>query len=179
MKMNKVILYIAMSLDGYIAREDGAVDWLEEAEGDGGDNGYADFYETIGALVMGRKTYESVLGLSETFPYAGKPCYVLSTTRRERTEHAVFTDEALDSLIPSLAATTRGDVWIVGGGELVRSVMERGLLDELHLAVIPKVLGGGIPLFPQGTVPTSFRLRDMEQMGQIVMLRYSVDNGKD
>lgn len=68
MSKHKVVLYIAMSLDGYIARPDGSVDWLYEIEGNGGDNGYSEFYGTVGSVVMGRNTYEEVLKLADEFP---------------------------------------------------------------------------------------------------------------
>lgn len=125
MSDNKTILYIAMSLDGYIARLDGSVDWLFDVEGDGGDNGYAAFYETIGSVVMGRYTYEEVLTLSEEFPYADRPTYVLSRSEQPPAPHVQFTTEEVDTLIPQLKQTSDGDVWIVGGGILVQAVLAK------------------------------------------------------
>lgn len=174
MKNNKVVLYIAMSLDGYIAKPDGSVDWLYDVEGDGEDNGYTEFYSTIGTVVMGRMTYNEVLTLAEDFPYANKPCYVLSRSIQDPAPHVTFADEPLETLIPRLKQTSNGNVWLVGGGQLVQAFLEHQLLDELYIAMIPKVLGEGIPLFPKGTVPSTFRLKGMEQIGQIVMLSYTV-----
>ncbi|WMT42534.1 dihydrofolate reductase family protein [Paenibacillus sp. D2_2] len=174
MKNNKIVLYVAMSLDGYIARTDGSVDWLFDVEGDGGDNGYGEFYSTVGTVVMGRLTYDEILKLSEEFPYADKPCYVLSRKEHPPAPHVTFTNEALDTLIPRLKADSDGDVWLVGGGQLVAGFLEARLLDELYITVTPKILGEGIPLFPQGTVPSAFRLKHIEQMGQFVSLVYTV-----
>lgn len=174
MKNKKVVLYIAVSLDGYIARMDGSVDWLFDVEGDGGDNGYSEFYRTVGTVVMGRLTYDEVLKLADEFPYADKPCYVLSRTEPTPTSHVTFTNEILNTLIPRLKANSEGDVWLVGGGQLVAAFLEAGLLDELHITVTPKILGEGIPLFPQGTVPSTFHLKHLEQMGQFVSLIYTV-----
>jgi dihydrofolate reductase len=173
METSKVVLYIAMSLDSYIARPDGSVDWLFDVEGDGGDNGYAKFYETIGTVVMGRLTYDEVLKLSDEFPYAGKPCYVMtrSATRSDDSD-VKFTNETVDTLIPKLKEASSGDVWIVGGGQIIRECLEKEMIDEVHIAVIPKVLGEGISLFPTGTLPSTFRLFDVEILGQIVMLKY-------
>ena len=95
MKNNKVVLYIAMSLDCYIARLDGSVDWLMDVEGDGGDSGYGEFYKSVGTVVMGRLTYDEVLLLADDFPYADKPCYVLSRSKQTPAPHVTFTDEAL------------------------------------------------------------------------------------
>ncbi|MCG7409211.1 dihydrofolate reductase family protein [Paenibacillus sp. ACRRX] len=175
MKKNKVVLYIAMSLDGYIARPDGSVDWLNDIEMDGGDGGYGEFYRTVGTIVMGRLTYDEVLKLADDFPYADKPCYVLSRTTQPPAPHVTFTDETLETLIPRLKAGSEGDVWLVGGGQLVTAFLEAKLLDELCITIIPKVLGDGIPLFPQGTVPSTFRLMQMQKIGQMVSLSYSAN----
>lgn len=175
-KENKVVLYIAMSLDGYIAREDDSVDWLNDVKGDGGDNGFADFYKTVGALITGSKTYDVVLTLTDEFPYEGKPCYVTTRTpnKFQPKPHVIFTDEPLSVLMPRIKAQTKGDVWLVGGGLLAKDFMKEGLLDEAVIAVIPKVLGGGIPLFPEGVRPAAFELRHMESLGDIARLHYTV-----
>jgi len=171
---SKTILYIAMSLDGYIARLDGSVDWLFDVQGDGGDNGYASFYQTIGSVIMGRSTYEEVLTLSEDFPYADRPTYVLSRSEQPPEPHVQFTTENVETLISRLKQTSEGDVWVVGGGQLVQSVMEQQLLDEIEVAIIPKVLGEGIPLFPKGTVPTLLKTIRTQTLGQIISIRYEV-----
>lgn len=171
---NKVVLYIAMSLDGYIARKDGSVDWLFDVEGDGGDNGYAAFYQTIGTVVMGRTTYEDVLKLSEDFLYADRPTYVLSRSEQPPAPHVQFTTEPVESLIPRLQQASDADLWIVGGGQLVQAVMEKRLLHEMEVAIIPKILGEGIPLFPQGIVPSNLKMMRTQTLGQIVSILYQV-----
>ncbi|WP_225999879.1 dihydrofolate reductase family protein [Paenibacillus sp. BJ-4] len=175
-KSNEVVLYIAMSLDGYIALPDGSVDWLHDVKGDGGDNGYADFYDTVGTVLMGRLTYEEVLKLSEDFPYARKPCYVLtrSLTEHQQAPHVTFTDEALTELVPRLQEQSEGAVWLVGGGQLVQAFMREGLLEKAIIAIIPKVLGQGIPLFPEGTLPSTFEPKEIERRGDIVLLHYDI-----
>lgn len=171
---NKVVLYIAMSLDGYIARKDGSVDWLFDVEGDGGDNGYATFYQTIGTVVMGRTTYEDVLKLSEDFPYADRTTYVLSRSEQPPAPHVQFTTEPVESLIPRLQQASDADLWIVGGGQLVQAVMEKRLLHEIEVAIIPKILGEGIPLFPEGIVPSNLKMMGTQTLGQIISIRYQV-----
>ncbi|OKP82950.1 dihydrofolate reductase family protein [Paenibacillus sp. P32E] len=174
MKQSKVVLYVAMSLDGYIARLDGSVDWLYDVQGDGGDNGYGDFYKGVGVVVMGRLTYDEVLKISDEFPYAGKPCYVLTRREQAPDKYVHFTDEALDSLIPRLQTMSDGDVWLVGGGQLVQAFLEHELIDEVQLTLIPKLLGEGIPLFPAGTVPGNLKLTGLERMGQMASIHYEV-----
>lgn len=174
METPKVVLYLAVSLDGYIARPDGSVDWLFDVEGDGGDNGYAKFYGRIGALMMGRRTYDEVLKLSEQFPYKGKPCYVVTRSEQPSSPDVTFTAEDLVSLVPKIKAEASGDVWLVGGGQLTKAFLEKGLLDRIEMTVIPKILGEGIPLFPEGTDFTLLKLVTAEPMGQMISLAYEV-----
>ncbi|MBS8265441.1 dihydrofolate reductase [Mesobacillus boroniphilus] len=171
MKKSNVILYIAMSLDGYIARLDGAVDWLDDVEGEG-DNGYSEFYSQVGTVIMGRKTYEEVLNLTNEFPYAGKACYVLSIHPQESSPEVTFTDEELETLVSRLKEQSDGYVWLVGGGQLVKQFLEKNLIDEIELYIIPKLVGEGIPLFPEGTPPANFELTDTGRYGQIAALKY-------
>ncbi|GIO29071.1 MULTISPECIES: dihydrofolate reductase family protein [Paenibacillus] len=172
----KVVLYLAISLDGYIALPDGSVDWLMDVKGDGGDNGYAEFYGTVGTIIMGRQTYDEMLKLTDEFPYPGKPCYVVTRNPSGQKEnaHVTFTNEALTGLVQRLQKQTEGAVWLAGGGKLVQAFMEERLMDEAMIAVVPKVLGRGIPLFPQGTVPSTFELHDIKRLGDIAMLHYKV-----
>lgn len=172
MKEKKTILYIAMSLDGYIAREDGSVDWLDDVEGEGGDTGYTAFYQEIGSIIMGRASYDVCLKLSEHWYYAGKPCYVYTRTPRPSKEGIEFTTEPPEELVERLQSTSQGHIWLLGGGEIVRKFLERDLIDELQIAVIPKVLGKGIPLFPTGTMPTRFRQKSVDSHGDFAMLTY-------
>ncbi|WP_145411089.1 dihydrofolate reductase family protein [Paenibacillus xylanexedens] len=176
MSDTKVILYVAMSMDGYIARPDGSVDWLMDVEGDGGDNGYAAFYQEIGSVVMGRDTYEVVLTLAEDFMYADRPTYVMSRSKQPPAPHVEFTDEPVEQLIARLKASTTGHIWIVGGGKLVQSVLEQHLLDEIEVAIIPKILGEGIPLFPKGTVPSLWKTIETKTLGQIIAIRYEAEH---
>ena len=149
--MGKVILYIAASIDGYIAREDGAVDWLDMVAMEGEDYGYTAFYEGVDALIMGSKTYEEVLALSPgVWPYVGKLSYVLSR-RRLTSENLeiVITAETAEDVVAKLKREGAGRIWLLGGGALTASMLELDLIDEIILSVIPVMLGKGLPLFPR------------------------------
>ncbi|WP_215144794.1 dihydrofolate reductase family protein [Exiguobacterium qingdaonense] len=169
--MPHVVLYIAMSLDGQIARTDDKLDWLFEVEGEG-DNGYADFYKTVGAVVMGRRTYDEILHLSEAYPYADIPNFVMTRNPDRKADHVTFTDEPIDQLIHRLKAEVKEDIWLVGGGEVIQSAMRHELIDRYEIAVAPVVLGAGIPLFPNGTKETKLRLMNQQVYGQFMMLTY-------
>jgi dihydrofolate reductase len=141
--MPTVILYTAASLDGFIARTDGSVDWLFT----GDDYGYAAFLQTIGALVMGSKTYEQVLSFGD-WPYSGKQTYVF--TRRDlKTElgDVVFVSGKPQSVLPEIKAKGFRRIWLVGGGELTTSFLRHCLVDEYIVSIHPILLGDGIPLF--------------------------------
>ena len=141
--MHSVVLYIATSLDGFIARSDGRVDWLFTDE----DYGYSAFFETIDTLIMGRKTYEQVLSFGE-WPYSGKQTYVF-THRNLKTERddVVFVSGKPDSVLSQFKAKGFSRIWLVGGAELTTSFLRAGLVDEYIISVHPVLLGDGIPLF--------------------------------
>ncbi|WP_372620840.1 dihydrofolate reductase family protein [Falsiroseomonas sp.] len=149
--------YIATSLDGRIARPDGSVDWL----GGGGppeEFGYEAFYASVGAILMGRGTYDAVRGMGD-WPYAGKPTFVLT---RRPLDDAPPLVEARSGDIAAIAAELEAQgharIWVEGGGDVVRQMLAIGKLDVLEMAVLPLVLGSGIPLFPEGTKETALRL---------------------
>jgi dihydrofolate reductase len=155
--------YVAASLDGYIAGPDDSIDWLTgyqgSFEGDGGEpgpmtegGGYERFYEGVGALVSGSTTYEWILEHASAWPYAGKPCWVLSS-RELRLPGGEGVDVRLrrggvrELADEMLASAGERNLWIVGGGPVASQFAEAGRLDELLLTVVPVVLGEGKPLF--------------------------------
>jgi dihydrofolate reductase len=141
--MRKMILYIACSLDGYIARTDGSVDWLYTDA----DYGYSDFYISVDTVIMGRKTYQKILGAGE-FPYQGKECFVISRSRAgSRDRNVQYPTDDLKVFVGAKKAEAGKNIWLVGGGELTRELLQLQLIDEIMLYVHPLILGAGIPLF--------------------------------
>lgn len=141
------ILQVATSLDGYIAKLDGRIDWLPVPEEGGEDYGYTQFYNSIEALVMGSTTYEQVLGFGD-WPYPGKFSYVLtrrdlSTTRTD----VYFVKGGVEEVIEDVNKKGYQRVWLVGGGKVAASFMELGLVSEYIIGVIPIILGSGISLY--------------------------------
>ena len=162
--MPEVILYIAASVDGYIARPDGAVDWLPppppSEAGPAEDYGYSAFIAGVGVALMGRATYEQIRSFCGDYPYPGIDGYVFSRTRAgQRDEYARFVD---GSDIPGLVARLQGEqdknIWLVGGGQLVREFLRLDLIDRIELFLLPLLLGAGIPLFPPATPPRNLHL---------------------
>ncbi|HEU0022007.1 MAG TPA: dihydrofolate reductase family protein [Dehalococcoidia bacterium] len=144
----KVTLYIAASVDGFIAGPDGEIDWLSMVDRPGEDYGYHQFYDTVDALVMGRKTYELPAGEAE-WPYPGKPSYVM-TRQNLKTDRddVTFVSGPVETVVTGWRHQGIQHVWLVGGGELIRTFLAQRLIDEHIISIIPVILGAGIPLFP-------------------------------
>lgn len=146
--MTKVILYIAASLDGFIARSDGDISWLDKYQGGGEDYGYADFYGNVGASIMGAKTYEKALTLTGGIDNK-MPTYVVTGRQLPAPTGSdiTFYSAELPPLLELIRKKVRKDIWLVGGGQLARSFFKEGLIDNVILSAIPVILGEGISLF--------------------------------
>ena len=148
--MCKVTLFIAMSLDGYIADKDGGVDWLNGQEEDGENmDTYSEFIKTIDTIIMGWNTYHQVITeLSpEEWVYPEQISYVITHREIPSTERIHFTSESPCDLVKRLREEEGNGIWICGGASIVRQLMETDLIDTLHISVIPTLLGDGVRLF--------------------------------
>ena len=130
MGKRKVRVYIAASLDGYIAHSDGDIDWLDSVARPDEDYGYAAFIETIDTVIMGRKTYEKVLSFGGEFPHADRDCYVLSRTERPSEGQIHFYSGSLDNLLDQIRSKPGKDIFIDGGSEAIDLFREKGLSDS-------------------------------------------------
>lgn len=178
--MRKVVIYIAMSLDGYIADQDGGVTFLG---GDGTDDtnwgSFPGFFETVGDVVMGYKTYHQVVTelAPDQYPYSGKMSYVLTHQQLENKEDIVFTSSSVKELLHELKSADRnGDIWICGGASIVTQVLEQGLADEITISVIPTLLGSGIPLIEKLDKKIKLQLISTTSYNGITDLTYKVRN---
>lgn len=133
--------FIATSLDGFIARRDGGIDWLSIVEREGEDYGYAAFAATIDALLIGRATYD-VARAFPSWPYAGKRVFVLSSRPLDPVADEVRIDGTPSEALGRCSEAGARHVY-VDGGAVLRSFLEHDLLDELTLSVVPIVLGDG------------------------------------
>ena len=156
--MPAVQYYVAQSLDGYIAESNHGLDWLVrydgESEGDASsatDGAYDEFFARVGALAMGSATYEVVLEAADAgWPYSATPAWVFTSRELPVPEGAdvrFVSGPVAPALEEMRAAAGDRNVWIVGGGDLAMQFADAGLLDELHVTVVPAVLGAGIPAF--------------------------------
>ncbi|MBO1265897.1 dihydrofolate reductase [Proteiniclasticum sp. SCR006] len=146
--MRKVVLYIAMSLDGYIADGTGGVGFLT---GDGSEpdhpGSYASFLSTVDTIVMGHTTYHQLT--TELSPdqwvYEGKETYVLTSRALPSTDEVIFTKEPMENLLDRLKGEEGQDIWICGGASVVSQAMN--FIDRFCITVVPVILGDGISLF--------------------------------
>lgn len=148
--MRKIVLYIATSIDGYIARKDGSIDWLEDPKYalENEDYGYYDFMKTIDTTLMGNSTYQQVLGFDMPFPYQETTNYVFTKTPKKKNEPFVeFFSGNIPEFIKTLKQKEGKDIWLIGGGKLNTVFLDNGLIDEIILSIIPITLGEGITLF--------------------------------
>ncbi len=154
--MTRTIFFTATTLDGYLADENDSLDWLFKQDIDGGGpNSYDNFITGVGAVVMGRTTYEWVrehlLASEEPWPYK-MPAWVLSHGELPGVEGADirFAQGDIQPIHAALASAAAGkDIYVVGGGDLAAQFAEAGLLDELVLSIAPATVGSGRPLFPR------------------------------
>jgi dihydrofolate reductase len=137
--------FIATSLDGFIARPDGSVDWLTSRAEQAGETGYDEFMASIDTVVLGRNTYETVQTF-DFWPYEGKQVEVLSTTLDVDADDRIIVHRTLDVLVETLADRAAQRVY-ADGGAVIRTFLRAGLLNELTITVAPVLLGTGIPLF--------------------------------
>jgi dihydrofolate reductase len=171
----KIVLYIAMSLDGYIARSNGEVDWLSgHGEVSEVDNGYEEFYNTIDTVVMGRTTYEQVVNeLSpDVWVYEGKKCYVFTKKEYAANEKVEFTSENITDFITNIKKGLGRDIWLVGGGKLIHEFVKKNLIDKYVITVIPTILGEGIPLFIKENPEIKLKLIETKNVDGMVELTY-------
>jgi dihydrofolate reductase len=167
--VTKVLVYIASSLDGYIARENGKIDWLPTNT----DSGYDEFYKSIDTVIMGKKTYDQILTFGE-YPYKEKKSFVFSRdnslTKDENVEFASNVEEFTRKFISS----SKGNIWLVGGSELFSAFLQHKLVNEIILSVIPIVLGKGISLFQNINQEIKLELMKTTKYSGLVELHYKV-----
>ena len=141
----KFILYIATSVDGYIARLNGSIDWLPTPEAYE-DNSYNQFYHSIDALVMGSTTYKQVLEFGD-WAYSGKLAYVLTRQNLSTARPDVVFVKGVEEVVEDAQKRGYQRVWLMGGGKVASSFMKKGLVDEYIITIIPVILGAGISLY--------------------------------
>ena len=148
MNDKKVILYIAMSLDGYIAKPNDDLSFLSIVEKVGEDYGYSELLSQVDTIILGRKTYDWVMQVGE-LPYKDKNVYIITKTLRPNKGKIVFYSGNLTELIHNLKIQNQKNILCEGGAEIVNELLRKDLIDELIISIIPILVGKGIRLFDE------------------------------
>lgn len=173
MSNRKVILYIACSLDGYIAKPNDDLSFLSLVQKEGEDYGYNAFIQTIDTVILGRKTYDWVMGQVPEFVHADKPTYVLTRTPKDSINNTHFYTGELEDLIQQLKQTEGKHIFCDGGAEVVHLFLKNQLIDEFIISIIPVLLGAGTPLFKPGYTEQTLKLVSSQSFDTgLVQLHY-------
>jgi dihydrofolate reductase len=180
----RVTIHMAASLDGFIARRDGSVDWLETSDefagGESMDPGLTEaFLETIDCYVMGSRTYETALGFESQglgWPYGDKPTFVLTSRELPRTRDTVqFHSGDLAQFVNQRLRPTFRTIWFVGGGVVSAECLRLGLADDVRYSILPILIGDGIRFFEKLDRDVALHLAEVKAYKNgMVELRYEV-----
>lgn len=186
--MRKVVLFIATSIDGYIADHNGKLDWIG---GDGSDSDhpgkYDEFISTVDDVILGYSTYYQIVTELDTehWTYEGKTSYVLTHRKdndidkgkyvhkdSKNVEEIKFLDTDLYDLIQNLQKKDGKNIWICGGASIIKQAMEKDLIDEFELEIMPTLVGSGIPLFTEQLNMSKLQLVTCDSYNGIVHVKY-------
>lgn len=170
----KVILYIAMSLDGYIAGPGDDLEFLSGVQSEGEDYGYAKFMDSIDTIITGRKTYEWVVKEIGHYPHQDKEVFVMNTRKHQKIGNVEFYNGDLHTLIRQLKdRSSDKHIFCEGGAKLAAALFKEGLIDEIILSVVPVMIGAGVRLFERGLGKTEMKLLKTESFESgLVQLHY-------
>lgn len=167
--MRKVVLGLGISLDGYIARLDGSVDFLFMPK----DYSMGPFFKTVDTCVLGRKTYDDGLKMGGTFDGSMKTYVFSKTLPPGERNNVTFTNDSPGDLVAAIRKKPGKNIWLMGGGIIIRDFLKEDLVDELYIGVVPTLIGEGIPLFPSGFPQREFTLLENKTYSRgLIALRY-------
>lgn len=173
--MRKVVLFIAMSLDGCIADPQGGVGWLD-AQGaqPQEEDPYDAFIKDVDAVVMGWNTYHQIVtALSPgAWPYEGIDCYVVTHRALPANGRIFFTGQSPCDLVRRLRCAQGKSIWICGGAKVARPLMQQGLIDEYEITIVPTVLGDGIRLFAEDAGTMRLKPVSAQLQGEMLHCRF-------
>lgn len=181
---SRVTIHMASSVDGFIARKDGSVDWLETSDefpgGETMDPKFAEeFFKTIDCYVMGARTYETAIGFESQglgWPYGDKPIFVLTHREMPRARESIeFYSGDLTQLVNERLKPSYKTIWFVGGSAVSAECLRLGLADEIRYAILPVLVGSGIPFFDKLDKDVALHLAEVKAYKNgMLELRYEV-----
>jgi dihydrofolate reductase len=175
MAERKVILYIACSLDGYIAKPNDDLSFLDIVKQDGEDYGYNEFIATVDTVILGRKTYDWVIKQVKTYPDEGKEVYVITSTDKPKEGRVNFYSGNLKELVSDLKEKGGQHIFCNGGATIVNELLQYRLIDEIIISVIPVLVGRGTKLFKEGQPEQNLTLISSKKfVTGLVQLHYKI-----
>lgn len=169
----KLFLYIAMSLDGFIAKRDDDISFLSQVEKEGEDYGFAKFLETVDTIIVGRKTYDKILSMGIEWPYGSREVYILTRSAKPDSGTLHFYNGNLTDLISGIQSQEGKHIYCDGGAETIHHLLQEDLIDEMIISIIPHLLGDGISLFKSGLQEKNLRLARADSFEKgLVQLHY-------
>jgi dihydrofolate reductase len=172
----KAILYIASSLDGYIAKPNDDLSFLSLVQQEGQDYGYAEFIDNVDTVILGRKTYDWVMKQVKEFPHAQMDSYIITRTPRKDIDKIKFYSGNLKELVLRLKQERGKNIFIDGGAEIVNALLKEKLIDQIYLSIVPILLGDGVRLFKEGLPEQNLRLINSKQFETgLIQLQYDLD----
>lgn len=169
----KVILYIAMSLDGYIATLDNGLEFLSIVEEKDQDYSYQDFVNTVDTVIVGRKSYEKVISMGMNYPHTNKELYIITHNPRPSVGSTKFYTGNLKELVLDLKTKKGKSIYVDGGAEIANEMLMENLIDEFYISIIPTLIGDGISLFKSGRPVQNLRLISSKSYNKgLVQLHY-------
>ncbi len=171
----KVIVYIATSIDGFIAKTDGDISFLDTVAGSGEDYGYSDFINSVDTVIMGRKTYDKVLSFGIGNPHAAIQSYIITRTERKSEDNVTFYTGDITALVNALKSNQGKHIFVDGGAEIVNLLLQHRLIDEIIISIVPVLLGEGIRLFDTNRPPVQMQLVGSTQYASgLVQIHYKL-----
>lgn len=173
MTVRKLIVYMATSLDGYIADTQGSYDWLAENLRD---LDLTTFHASVDTVLLGRVTHDQIVNEIERQhqPYPTVHSYVFTRSERENTARITYTQQAISDVVRTLKTEPGKDIWLLGGTALVGQLQRDNLIDEYHITTLPVLLGNGVPLFSKQPAQQQLTLKEVIVRNQKVITKYCV-----
>lgn len=168
--MSRIIMNLAVSLDGYIARIDGSYDFLN-GENVIDDKDFKEFLDRVDVLIMGSSSYDQFEQQGGN-PFKDKYTYVLTSQEYMPENNVMFTSMDIDELSDLAKDKSDKNIWLFGGAKVVKQFLDLDLIDEFIITYVPKVIGTGIPLFLFSNEELDLRLLDVKRNGENVSLHY-------
>lgn len=159
--MKKIKLYIASTIDGYIDRSDGDLDWLTEFPNpERTDYGYRTFFESVDTVILDERTYMNIVSMDIIWPYKDKMVYVVTPYPTDNNDKVCFISENAVEAISGLREEEGKDIWLACGGKLLSMLLEQDMVNEMTINCYPVILGNGIALFSDYTKESEWKVKN-------------------